>query len=153
MMLVNESPDLRIERIESLKAGILSAFCLIITFCLVTLVHKLLLASFEQLTALQITSMTSFAIKVAIALISGFLFGITYRYVIREDDNSHLCEGAVLAFGIVRGLALVEATPDLIGSFWVLSVLGIESILYFTTARWVLDWAIRMHWLKPFKTN
>lgn len=73
--------------------------------------------------------------------------------MIREDHNSHLSEGAVLAFSLVRGLALVEATPDLIGSFWVLSILGIESILYFTTARLVLDWAIRQHWLKPFKSN
>lgn len=151
-MIVNSSPDLKLERIESLKAGILAALSVTISYSLVTLAHKLL-TPFEQLAGLQITSMTSFGIKVAIALSSGFLFGITYRYVIREDDNSHLSEGAVLAFGIVRGLALVEATPDLIGSFWVLSVLGIESILYFTTARWVLDWAIRIHWLKPFKTN
>jgi len=151
-MIVNPSPDLKLERIESLKAGILAALCLTISYSLLTLAHKLLLP-FEPLAALQITSMSSFGLKVAIAFISGFLFGITYRYVIREEHNSHLSEGAVLAFGIVRGLALVEATPDLIGSFWVLSILGIESILYFTTARLVLDWAIRMEWLKPFKSN
>lgn len=150
-MIVNPSSKLSIERIESLKAGIISAFCLTISYSLLTLVHKLL--PFEPLAALQITSMSSFGLKLAIAFVSGFLFGITYRYIIREDDNSHLSEGAVLAFGIVRGLALVETTPDLIGSFWVLSLLGMESILYFTTARLVLDWAIRMHWLKPFKTN
>lgn len=151
-MIVNESPDLSAERMESLKAGILAAFCLTISYSLVTLAHKLLLP-FEQLAALQITSLIDFGMKVAIAFISGFLFGITYRYVIREDDNSHLSEGAVLAFSIVRGLALVEATPDLSGSFWVLSILGIESILYFTSARLVLDWAIRQHRVKPFKSN
>lgn len=149
-MIVNPT-NLKLERIESLKAGILGAFCLTISYSLLTLAHKLL--PFEPLVALQITSMSSFGLKLAIAFVSGFLFGITYRYVIREDDNSHLSEGAVLAFGIVRGLALVEATPDLIGSFWVLLVLGMESILYFTTARLVLDWAIRKQWLKPFKTN
>ncbi|MGC1395953.1 MAG: hypothetical protein WA828_16975 [Coleofasciculaceae cyanobacterium] len=150
-MIVNPSSNLKLERIESLKAGILAAFCLTISYSLLTLAHQLL--PFEPLAALQITSMSSFGLKVAIAFINGFLFGITYRYVIREDDNSHLSEGAVLAFGIVRGLALVEATPDLIGSFWVLSLLGTESILYFTIARWLLDWAIGKHWLKPFKTN
>lgn len=150
-MIVNPSTNLKLERIESLKAGIISAFCLTISYSLLTLAHKLL--PFELLAALQITSMSSFGLKLAIAFVSGFLFGITYRYIIREDDNSHLSEGAVLAFGIVRGLALVEATPDLISSFWVLLVLGIESILYFTTARLVLDWAIRRHWLKPFRTN
>lgn len=150
-MIVNPSTNLKLERIESLKAGILAAFCLTISYSLLALFHKLL--PFEPLVALQITSMSSFGLKVAIAFVSGFLFGITYRYVIREDDNSHLSEGAVLAFGIVRGLALVEATPDLISSFWVLLVLGMESILYFTTARLVLDWAIQMQWLKPFKTN
>lgn len=70
-MIVNESPNLGAERIESLKAGILAAFCLTISFSLLTLAHKLL--PFEQLAALQITSMIALALKVAIAFISGFL--------------------------------------------------------------------------------
>jgi hypothetical protein len=151
--MIVPSPDLTAERIESLKVGIFAAFALTISYSLTTLANHLLLAQFEQLAALQITSLISFGVKVATAFISGFLFGITYRYVIRQDDNSHLSEGAVLAFGIVRGLAPLEVTPLTSSSFWLLSVLGVESIVYFTLARFILDWAIRQQWVKPFNLS
>lgn len=151
--MIIPSPDLTAERIESLKAGIFAGLCLTISYSITTLANHLLLAQLEQLSALQITSIISLGIKVATAFISGFLFGITYRYVIRQDDNSHLSEGAVLAFGIVRGLAPLEIMPLTSSSIWLLSVLGIESLIYFTLARFALDWAIRQHWLKPFNLN
>ena len=150
---MKESSDLGAERIESLKAGILSAFSLTSSYCLITLGNSLVLAQFEGLAALQSTTLTNLLVKVAIAFFSGFLFGITYRYIIRDDQNSHLKEGAVLAFGLVRGLAPVEVETNLADSFWVLGVLGVESLVYFTLARFTLDWALHHHWLKPFKSN
>jgi hypothetical protein len=105
---------------------------------------------FEVLASLQITIAVNLLVRVAAAWLSGFLFGVTYRYVIREDKNPHLKSGAVLAFGLVRGLAPVEVKPNLTEAFWSLGVLGVESILCFAIARLTLDWAIHRHWVKPF---
>jgi hypothetical protein len=104
---------------------------------------------FEELAALQITTTLALLLRVAIAALSGFLFGITYRYVIRDDKNPHLQDGAVLAFGLVRGLASMEVEQNL----WVLGVLGIESVVCFAIARLTLDWAIQRYWVKPFKSS
>jgi cellobiose-specific phosphotransferase system component IIC len=148
------SVNLTAERIESLKAGTLAALSFTLVYSLIAVVNTLVLGEqFEELSALQITTAFEWVVKVAIAWFSGFLFGITYRYVIRDDKNPHLNDGAVLAFGLVRGLAPVEMEHNLIGAFWSLGVLGIESILCFAIARLAIDWAIHHHWVKPFKSS
>ena len=142
------------ERIESLKAGILAGLSLVLAYGITTVGNSLVLvAQVEALAPLQITTVVNLLVKVAIAFFSGFLFGVTYRYVIRDDKNPHLKSGAVLAFGLVRGLAPVEVEQNLTDSFWVLSVLGVESILYFAIARFTLDWAMHHKWVKPFRSN
>ncbi|MEW6498901.1 MAG: hypothetical protein AB1589_41380 [Cyanobacteriota bacterium] len=153
MQIVNESPNLSAERIESLKAGTLAALSFTLTYTLISVGNSLVLAeSFPQLAALQITTPVDLLIRAAVAWLSGFLFGVTYRYVIREDNNPHLKDGAALAFGLVRGLAPVEGQQNLIDAFWLLGVLGIENILCFLVARFTLDWAIYHRWIKPFKS-
>ncbi|NEO99215.1 MAG: hypothetical protein F6K58_11130 [Symploca sp. SIO2E9] len=140
------------ERLESLKAGTLSAFSVMFTYSFNVIGNSLVLAKqFELFALLQIDTLFGLLVKVAIAFLSGFLFGVTYRYVIREDDNKHLKDGVVLAFALVRGLAPTEVESNL--AFCLLALLSIESILCFTIARLTLDWAIRIHWLKPFKSN
>ncbi len=147
---MNESPNLTAERIESLKAGTLAALSLTLAYSLTVVVNSLVLAEqFEELAALQITAPITLLLKVAIGWLSGFLFGVTYRYVIRDDKNPHLQDGAVLAFGLVRGLASMEVEQNL----WVLGVLGIESVVCFAIARLTLDWAIQRYWVKPFKSS
>jgi cellobiose-specific phosphotransferase system component IIC len=147
---VNESPNLTAERIESLKAGTLAALSLTLAYSITVVVNSLVLAErFEELAVLEITTTLALLLRVAIAALSGFLFGITYRYVIRDDKNPHLQDGAVLAFGLVRGLASVEVEQNL----WVLGVLGIESVVCFAIARLTLDWAIQRYWVKPFKSS
>ena len=142
------------ERIESLKAGILAGLSLVLAYGITTVGNSLVLvAQVEALAPLQITTIVNLLVRVAIAFFSGFLFGVTYRYVIRDDKNPHLKSGAVLAFGLVRGLAPVEVEQNLTDSFWVLSVLGVESILYFAIARFTLDWAMHHKWVKPFRSN
>lgn len=154
MRIVNESPGLTAERIESLKAGTLGALSLTLAYSIIVVVNSLVLVEqFEALAALQITTPFTLLVRVAIAWLSGFLFGLTYRYVIRDDKNPHLKAGAVLAFGLVRGLAPVEVEQNLTDAFWLLGVLGIESILCFAIARLALDWAIQRHWIKPFKSG
>ncbi len=151
---MNESPDLSAERIESLKAGTLAALSFTLAYSIAVVVNSLVLAEqFEGLAALQITTVVNLLVQVAIAWISSFLFGITYRYVVRDDENSHLQEGAVLAFGLVRGLAPVEMEQNLIGAFWPLGVFGVESVFCFLVARLTLDWAMQRHWVKPFKSS
>jgi len=135
------------ERLESLKAGTLAALSLCLAYSIATLGNGLLLAE------LQITTDIHLLVRVAIASLSGFLFGITYRYIIREDQNSHLNDGAVLAFGLVRGLAQVDAGLSLTDTLWAFAVLGLESILLFAIARFTLDWAIQLGWIKPFRSS
>lgn len=144
--------NLLAQRIESLKAGTLAAFCVFLTYGVAILGNQLVLSrQFEALANLEITSAINLLVSGAIAYFSGFLFGITYRYAIRSDRNSHLGDGAVLAFGLVRGLAQVDVSLNCPGAFWSSAVLGAESILLFAIARFVLDWAIDNSWVKPLK--
>lgn len=146
-------PSLVTERIESVKAGIVGAG----TFAIAELVILLMsYSAFNLLSegdfinlATMVTINEVWLLQLIIGAVSGFLFGVTYRYVIRNDTNSHLNDGAVLAFGLVRGLALVE--QNLLGSE-LLSVLFliIQSIICFAIARLVLDLAIAHKFIKPF---
>lgn len=139
------------ERIESLKAGTLAAISFMLAYAIAMLFNSLILAvRFEKLARLQATLEIDLLVKVAIALLSGFLFGVTYRYIVRGDRNSHLKDGAVLAFSLVRGFAPVEVSDDLIQNAWVLSLVGIESLFCFAIARLLLDLALDRYWIKPF---
>jgi len=154
--MVNGSFELNIaERIESLKAGTLAALAVCVAFAAIALVNSQVLASqFSSLTSLQIASIDlNLLISGAIAILAGFLFGVTYRYVIREDQNPHLKSGAVLAFGLVRGLAQVDVGYNLQGTLWPFGVLAVESILLFAIARFALDTAIQQNWVRPFNSK
>jgi hypothetical protein len=84
----------------------------------------------------------------AIVLLSGFLFGVTYRYVVRQDANPQLKAGAILAFGFVRGLAQVGEMNQLDAAGAGVRIL--ESLLLFVAAGFVLDWAIQRDWVQSF---
>jgi hypothetical protein len=127
------------ERMESLKAGGISGMAFLIVYGLFILVnHNFGIPSQETL------------VKLAIALLSGFLFGVTYRYIIRTDSNSHLKEGAILAFGLVRGGGLAEMTDHLLDNGVFLAIVLLEGIIGFAIARFCLDIALSRQWLKPF---
>lgn len=136
-----------LERIESLKAGTLAALSVSLAYGIVLLSNSLVLAE------LQVTNGVNFLVRMAIAWLSGFLFGVTYRYIIRDDSNPHLKTGAVFAFGLVRGLAQVDVGLNLPDTFWSFVLMGGESILLFAIARLTLDFAISNSWVKPFKSN
>ena len=127
------------ERIESLKAGGIAGTAFGITYGLSVLVNRTFGLNTEETL-----------IKLAIALLSGFLFGVTYRYIIRTDSNSHLKEGAILAFGLVRGGGLAEMTDPLLDNGVFLAIVLLEGIIGFAIARFCLDIAIYRQWLKPF---
>ena len=129
------------ERIESLKAGIIGAVAF-------TIAELIVLVARSLIVPVLTSNPTGLIIDLAIGAISGFLFGVTYRYIIRDDRNSHLNDGAVLAFGSIRGLALVENLT--LSELSSILFLVISSIVCFTIARLVLDLAIARKFIKPF---
>lgn len=142
------------DRIESLKAGAFAALSFTLAYSITTVTNRWMLTKqFELFTPLQVTNEVDLLMRIVVAGLSGFLFGVTYRYIIRQDDNSHLKGGAVLAFGLVRGLTPVEVERNLTEAFWLLGILGIESVFCFAIARWTLDWAIHLRWLKTLKKH
>ncbi len=131
-------------RLESIKAGLLGAVAVAIAAAVAWLVAAAL-----TLPLPLPHSLWAWLINLAIALCSGFFFGVTYRYVVRQDDNLHLGSGAVGAFAFVRSLAQIEALWD--DTFAILTWLLItgESFLWFALARYTLDWAIGRQRIKP----
>ncbi len=137
-------PSLVTERIESVKAGIVSAGA----FALTELV--ILVAQDSGFNLAIATIDETWLVRLIIGAVSGFLFGVTYRYIIRGDRNSHLNDGAVLAFSLVRGLALIENHLVLSELLSVLFLI-IQSIVCFAIARFVLDLAMARKLIKPFQ--
>jgi hypothetical protein len=147
-------PQLDSDRIESLKAGILGALAAAAMFSILLLINNSILAvRFEFLQELHIDHLAlPELISGAIAAMSGFLFGVTYRYIVRGDRNPHLKSGAVAAFGLVRGLAEVDAGLHLQShNLWWFSLVTLESVLLFAIARVALDTAISRAWIKAFE--
>ncbi len=132
------------ERLESLKAGILAGLSTGLMFVLLTGITRLILPP-EEPVRIEI-----WLISAAIAGLSGFLFGVTFRYAIRTDDNPQLKLGVVFAFGLVRGLAEIEGRLNDLTDILPLGVVGIESLLLFGVAGGVLNWAIQQGWVKSF---
>jgi hypothetical protein len=145
-------PSLQQERIESVKVGVIAAFAFVSADLIFIFFHSLILSkSIAILAQLRMDIDLQFFLREAIAWVSGFLFGVTYRYIIRDDDNYHLKDGAVLAFGIVRGLALLEGMGTFDDRIWSSAILGVESIVCFAIARFILDLALQKKWIKTFR--
>lgn len=136
-------------RRESIKAGLIGAGAVGLAAGLARLGAILLQNRLPEVPLFFLSGPSAGLLNLAVALCSGFFFGVTYRYIIRQDDNLHLGSGAVGAFAFVRSLAQIEATWT--GTFtpliWLL-ITG-ESFLWFAVARYSLDWAIRQKWVKP----
>jgi hypothetical protein len=133
----------RLERIESIKAGSLGGIAAGVSYGLMLMVARLVLHEYSR-------SYVSLGLEVSIAIGCGFLFGVTYRYIIRTDRNDHLNSGAVLAFGLVRGLSQVDVDAFDLGQVWIDGSIVGKSILLFSIARYVLDYALAASWVLPF---
>jgi hypothetical protein len=134
----------RVERIESVKAGSLSGLAAGIAYGTIAGVSRYLSIGHSL-------PLASIVVEIAIAVSGGFLFGVTYRYIIRTDRNDHLNSGAVLAFGLVRGLAQIDVRSLDFDRLWLTGGLVAESILLFAVARYTLDYALTARWISPFK--
>ena len=135
---------------ESIKSGVIGAGAFVLAEFLVVLADKLLSVGIQgKLSQTPIAFRVEFLLPIAIGIITGFLFGITYRYIIRDERNSHLNDGAVLAFGLVRGLAIIEPA-SILSELWLSGIVIAENIIYFAIARYLLDLAIARKLIKPF---
>ncbi|WP_295616580.1 hypothetical protein [Chamaesiphon sp. GL140_3_metabinner_50] len=133
----------RLERIESVKAGSLGGIVAGIGYGLTIAIERYILSNSAR-------SLVSLGLEAAIAIVSGFLFGVTYRYIIRADRNDHLNSGAVLAFGLVRGLASVDVSKFELAQIWIDALIVGKSILMFEIARYAIDYALAISWILPF---
>ncbi|MBD2528674.1 hypothetical protein H6G97_03490 [Nostoc flagelliforme FACHB-838] len=141
------------ERLESLKAGIVGSFSLFFTFVIAALLNTFVLAKyFQTLASLQSHLNWHLWVSGAVATFTGFLFGVTYRYIIRSDQNPQLKAGGVLAFGLVRGLTQIELGWNSHSTIWPFLVLAGESLSWFVFAAIALDIAIQLRWVKPFSS-
>lgn len=140
----SESDLIAAARIASIKSGLIGAIA-VGTTALFTL-------GFATLPNVPLNApgtMLSGFVNLAVAISSGFFFGVTYRYIVRQDDNLHLGSGAVGAFAMVRSLSIIESlwSDEFSPLLWLL-IAG-ESFLWFAIARYALDFAIRKNWIQP----
>lgn len=133
----------KVERIESVKAGSLSGITAGISYGSIAMIEIFSLPEYSR-------SLISLGLEAAISIVTGFLFGVTYRYIVRTDRNDHLNSGAVLAFGFVRGLAQIDVSKFELAQIWLDGLVVGKSILLFSIARYLLDRALVAGWILPF---
>lgn len=142
-----------VERIESLKAGVAAASGAAIIWSGLQL--STIWAVFPELNR-QVWQRAVLSpetgLALGIAIFSGFLFGVTYRYIVRSDRNAHLRSGAAGAFGLVRGLAEIDQA-GLHVPIWASALVLLENLLLFGLLSLLLDWLLQKGWLQEFGAN
>lgn len=139
------------ERFESLKAGTISGLMMAIAYLGLAIAFSLV--GVGAVTLIPFALGWPSLLSLASAALSGFLFGVTYRYAIRQDQNPQLKAGVVMAFGLVRAIAQVEVGLGLYASPIALALLAIESLILFTIVALVLDWAIAHRAIQPMTSG
>ncbi|WP_309733685.1 hypothetical protein [Chamaesiphon sp. OTE_75_metabat_556] len=132
-----------LERIESIKAGSLGGIAAGTVYSATIFIDRFMLHEYSK-------SLLSLGFEFTIAIVCGFLFGVTYRYIIRTDLNDHLNDGAMLAFGLVRGLAQVDVSDFVLSQVWVDVLIIGKSVVMFAIARYAIDYALKANWILPF---
>ncbi|MBD2231360.1 hypothetical protein H6G07_07195 [Phormidium tenue FACHB-1052] len=141
------------DRIESLKAAVLAGIAAGMAAGSLLLAHRVPTIGWgAALTSIASgLSGSTFWVSAIFAGLSGGLFGITYRYAVRQDPNPQLKAGVVLAFSLVRGLALVNVAAAVSLRGWPFAVAIAESLLIFAAAAASLELARQQNWIKPVK--
>lgn len=122
--------DSQADRLNSLKAAGVAGFTATVIAVVLWLIHP---------------TPPGWPVCLEIAAVSGSLFGITYRYAVRQDPNPQIKAGVVFAFGLVRGLALGQQA----GLLWLTMVACGESLTLFAGAAIALEGVYQQGWL-PF---
>ena len=149
---MNSSNFTPAERIESLKVAIAGGVCAGAVSLGILVVNRIFVFGFEAIALMLVSGMATLTLLVnaGIAGISGALFALVYRYAIRQDKNPQLNNGVVLAFTLVRGLALVDAGSAIAQNGLPFVAACGESFLIFGLTALVLNFAIQQQWLKTF---
>lgn len=144
-----------LERIESVKSGGIAA----LAGAGVSAVGLVLDAELHDLLgSATLANGTLGIVRIAIGTVCAFLFGVTYRYIVRQDKNPHLRSGAVGAFALTRGLSQLESSNwsalslDLTTVFplaWPI----VKSFGLFLAIRIVLDYALGQRWIQDFRAD
>jgi hypothetical protein len=126
------------ERLESVKAGILSGLAIAA------------IAGIGAVVNPEFMHLPTIALDVSIAGFSGGLFGITYRHLVSQGQDEHLKSGAIGAFALVRGLAQAELFWVYHENLWAVGIAIVESFVMFGIAALLLDFALKTQWIQPF---
>ena len=126
------------ERIESIKAGILTGLAIAA------------IAGIGAVVNPEFMRLPTIALDVCIAGFSGGLFGITYRHLVSQGQDEHLKSGAIGAFALVRGLAQAELFWVYRENLWAVGIAIVENFVMFGVAALLLDFAIKAQWIQPF---
>lgn len=149
MSLFSSNPDNQAaERLESLKAGVTGKLTALAVFVPIALLNQYLQSGHLNWQSLL---QSETLISGTIAVFSGFLFGVTYRYIVRQDDNPQLQSGAVGAFGLVRGLAQIEGSLDKKMPLWVGGLGVLESLVLFGMIALILNLNLNRGWVQRMK--
>lgn len=137
------------DRIASLQAAGLTGLMAGLVGSGLLLLHRSVALGWAAAAASTLDGLAgiTFWVSVAIAALSGALFGITYRYVVRQDPSSYLRSGVIFAFSFVRGLALVNVGAAVTMMGWPFLVTITESLLMFALAAAALEIALRRGWI------
>ncbi|NJN24092.1 MAG: hypothetical protein HC810_06495 [Acaryochloridaceae cyanobacterium RL_2_7] len=136
------------ERIASIKAGLIGAIAAGCAAILLDLLNSWIHHQVWGNSFILAQSAFESALTLAFAVISGFLFGVTYRYILRQDSNPHLRTGAIAAFGLIRGLGQIDAGVLLHGHPAAMALLAGESMMMIAIAASCLDVAIHQKWIQ-----
>jgi hypothetical protein len=150
------------DRIESFKAGFLGAIASVFAFFAIALMHHFLQnfltvhLTGQLISSFELGSPLILLIKLSMIGFSGFLFAVTYRYIVRRDRSSHLKSGAILAFACIRGFATIErdlpalTLLPLTQMAFAIAILLLENILWLAIVQSILETSIQHQWIVAF---
>jgi hypothetical protein len=146
------------DRIESFKAGFLGAIASVFSFFAIALLHHFLqnFLTVQLISSFELGSPFILLLKLGMIGFSGFLFAVTYRYIVRGDLNSHLKSGAILAFACIRSFGAIDhdlptLTPlPLVQLALVSAILLLENVAWLAIVQSILETAIQYKWIAAF---
>ncbi|MBD2177102.1 hypothetical protein H6F42_09290 [Pseudanabaena sp. FACHB-1998] len=153
------------DRLESFKAGFLGAIASVLSFFAIAILHNLLqnyLTSVQLIGSFELGKPLTLFIKLGMIGFSGFLFAVTYRYIVRRDRNSHLKSGAILAFACIRSFATLDRDLSALTDFTTASLIAIalpsallliENIAWLAIVQSILETAIQNKWIAAFGSD
>lgn len=158
-LISTESEHLSVaDRIESFKAGFLGAIASVFAFFAIALLHHFLqnFLTVQLISSFELGNPFILLIKLGMIGFSGFLFAVTYRYIVRRDRNSHLKSGAILAFACIRSFGTIERDLSALTLLplaqiaFAIAILLLENIAWLAIVQIILETAIQHKWIAAF---